>query len=61
MSDYDAWADAQNQKLDRIKYLLHEIIYTHEKMQSLLNDALVKCQADRGLKDIERYLEEKRP
>ncbi|MBS3909439.1 MAG: hypothetical protein KGZ93_07415 [Actinobacteria bacterium] len=61
MSDYDAWADAQNQKLDKIKNLLHEIVYTHEKMQSIISEAIVKCQADRGLKDIERYLEQKRP
>jgi hypothetical protein len=61
MNDHDAWADAQHQKIERIKNLLHEIVYTHEKMHSLLNDAMVKCQSDRGLKDIERYLEQQQP
>jgi len=56
MSDYDGWVDAQNAKLERIKKLLHEIAYTQQKMQSLLNEATIKCQAERGLKDLEHYL-----
>lgn len=56
MNDYDAWADAQNEKLERIKDLLHDIVYTHQKMQSLLNEAMIKCQTERGFRDLERYL-----
>lgn len=57
MDDVDSWADAQQRKFDRIHELLNEIVYTHKKMQSLLSEATIKSQAERGLEQIEHFLE----
>lgn len=56
MSDSNAWANAQNEKLNRINDLLNEIVDAHHKMQSLLSEAIIKSQAERGLKEIENFL-----
>ena len=58
MSDSNNWADAQQEKLERINELLNEIISTHKKMQSLLTEAAIKTQVERGLKEIECFLED---
>ncbi|HEY3375576.1 MAG TPA: hypothetical protein VGK02_11050 [Candidatus Aquicultor sp.] len=56
MSDVEGWANSQNDKLNRIQDLISEIMDNHNRMQELLNDAIIKCQAERGVRDIERYL-----
>lgn len=57
MSDSNTWADEQQKKLDRVNELLDEIVENHKKMQSLLSETILKSQTERGLKEIERFLE----
>ncbi len=57
MSDSNRWADAQHEKLNRINDLLNEIIDTHKKMQSLLSESVIKSQTERGLREIESFLQ----
>jgi len=58
MSDSKDWADAQQEKLDRVTELLNEVVYTHKKMQTLLLEATIKSKAERGLRDIEHFLDQ---
>ncbi|NCO66360.1 MAG: hypothetical protein COW32_09675 [Candidatus Aquicultor secundus] len=57
MSDSNSWTDAQHEKLNRIHDLLNEIIDTHKKMQSLLSESIIKSQTERGLQEIENFLQ----
>lgn len=56
MSDIGNWADSQQEKLNRIHDLVNEIMDNHLKMQQLLSEAIIKCQTERGLRDIEDFL-----
>jgi hypothetical protein len=56
MSDSNNWADSQHEKLNRIHTLLDEIIDSHRKMQSLLLEATIKSQTERGVREIENFL-----
>jgi hypothetical protein len=56
MKEESAWLDDQNERFDRIKSLLDEILDNHMKMQELLSNALTKVQTDRVVIDIEKYL-----
>jgi transcription termination factor NusB len=59
MNENNAWIDSQNERFDRIKSLLDEILDNHMKMQELLSDALTKVQTERVVIDIEKYLRNK--
>lgn len=59
MNENNAWIDSQNERFDRIKSLLDEILDNHMKMQELLSDALAKVQTERVVIDIEKYLRNK--
>lgn len=58
MSDINRWADSQHDKLNRIEDLLNEIINNHKRMQTLLSEAFIKSQTERGVKEIENFLKQ---
>jgi transcription termination factor NusB len=59
MNDSKTWIDSQNERFDRIRDLLDEVLDNHMKMQELLSDALTKVQTERVVIDIEKYLRNK--
>jgi hypothetical protein len=59
MKEENAWLNDQNERFDRIKSLLDEVLDNHMKMQELLSDALTKVQTERVVIDIEKYLRKK--
>lgn len=56
MSDDQALANSIDKRFEKIHQLLDEVIECHARMQELLSEAIIKAQTDRGVHDIECFL-----